>query len=197
MAKKYEHNKGEKTSVDPIRELEDIQTIKRLLRNRPRDLALFTIGINTNLRASDLLRITVGQVRGRKAGEMFGLQERKTKKSRPVHINQAIESVVAALIPTLANQEDDAPLFQSQKGQRQLTTTQLYRLVREWCDAANIEGNFGSHTLRKTWGHTMYKHHGAELPALMEAFEHSSQKITLRYIGLDQKVVTDLFAINV
>jgi hypothetical protein len=37
--------------------------MKRLLANRPRDLALFTLGINTTLRASDLLLITEGQVR--------------------------------------------------------------------------------------------------------------------------------------
>lgn len=49
--------KGSTIKVDPIRKLKDIKAIKKLLANKPRDLALFTIGINTNLRASDLLRL--------------------------------------------------------------------------------------------------------------------------------------------
>lgn len=51
--------KGAKIKVEPIRSLDDIQLIRRMLQEKPRDLALFTIGINTNLRASDLLRLRV------------------------------------------------------------------------------------------------------------------------------------------
>jgi hypothetical protein len=55
--------KGSTIRVDPIRKLKDIKAIKKLLHDKPRDLCLFTMGINTNLRASDLLRITAGMVR--------------------------------------------------------------------------------------------------------------------------------------
>jgi len=50
---------GSSIKVDPIRNKRDIATIKKMLADRPRDPALFTLGINTNLRASDLLRIKV------------------------------------------------------------------------------------------------------------------------------------------
>ena len=55
--------KGSQIKVDPIKKRKDIESIKKLLADNPRNSALFTIGINTNLRASDLLRIKVGQVR--------------------------------------------------------------------------------------------------------------------------------------
>jgi len=45
---------GSKIFAEPIRKLKDIKSIKRFLHNNPRDLALFLILINTNLRASDL-----------------------------------------------------------------------------------------------------------------------------------------------
>ena len=51
--------KGSQIKVDPIKKLKDIKAIKKILANKPRDFALFTIGINTNLRASDLLRLTI------------------------------------------------------------------------------------------------------------------------------------------
>jgi hypothetical protein len=55
--------KGSVIKVDPIKSKKHILTIKKLLADKPLDYALFTIGINTNLRASDLLRIKVGQVK--------------------------------------------------------------------------------------------------------------------------------------
>ncbi|MBT4643763.1 MAG: hypothetical protein HOC09_33585 [Deltaproteobacteria bacterium] len=71
--------KGENNKVDPIKKLKDIQSIKRLLRDKPRDLALFTKGINTNLRASDLCRITVAMVKNLKPGDDFVLKEKKNR----------------------------------------------------------------------------------------------------------------------
>ena len=61
--------KGSTIKVEPIKKGKDIATLKKLLQDRPRDLALFTIGINTNLRASDLLRLKVSQVRHLKSQE--------------------------------------------------------------------------------------------------------------------------------
>ena len=74
--------KGSTTKVEPIRQLKDIKSIKRLLQKSPRDLCLFTFGINTNLRASDMLKITAGQVRGLKPGGELALKEMKTGKHR-------------------------------------------------------------------------------------------------------------------
>lgn len=51
--------KGSQTTVEPIRKPADIKNIKKLLQDSPRNLCLFVLGINTNLRASDLLKIKV------------------------------------------------------------------------------------------------------------------------------------------
>jgi len=49
--------KGDMIRVQPITNIKNLKAIKKLLADKPRDLALFTVGINTNLRASDLLQI--------------------------------------------------------------------------------------------------------------------------------------------
>ena len=86
--------KGSSITVEPIKDLKDIKAIKKLLQNNPRDLCLFTLGINTNLRTSDLLRITAGQVRHLKPGDQLVLKERKTGKHRRIDINKtAIGSI--------------------------------------------------------------------------------------------------------
>jgi len=42
--------KGSRITVEPIRKIEDIKSIKKLLSDRPRDHLLFTMGINNGLR---------------------------------------------------------------------------------------------------------------------------------------------------
>ena len=89
--------KGSQIKVEPIKLKRDIQTIKKLLADKPLDLALFTVGINTNLRASDLLRIKVKQVKDLNPNDEIVLNEKKTKKERRINLNKAcIEAITGA-----------------------------------------------------------------------------------------------------
>lgn len=71
--------KGSHISVEPIRKQKDIKLIKKVLRDSPRNFCLFVLGINTNLRASDLLSIKVHQVRHLQPGEEITLKEKDTQ----------------------------------------------------------------------------------------------------------------------
>ena len=85
MKKGQNHNhpkKGSTIKVEPIETKKDIQTIKKLLADKPLDLALFTVGINTNLRASDLLRIKVKQVKDLNPNDEIVLNEKKNQKGK-------------------------------------------------------------------------------------------------------------------
>ena len=74
MAALNHPKKGDSIKVEPIKAKKDIQNLKKLLSDKPRDLAIFVVGINTNLRASDLLRIKVGQVIATE-GQVGGAEE--------------------------------------------------------------------------------------------------------------------------
>jgi len=54
--------KGQRITVEPIRDEKDIKSIKSLLSDKPRDLLLFTMGINNGLRIGDLLRLKVKEM---------------------------------------------------------------------------------------------------------------------------------------
>lgn len=90
--------KGSQIKVDPIKKLKDIKAIKKILAHKPRDFALFTIGINTNLRASDLLRLKVGQVSDLKAGDAVEIKEKKTSKKQANHIEQNLHQCHTDLV---------------------------------------------------------------------------------------------------
>lgn len=62
-----------------------------------------------------------------------------------------------------------------------------YKILREAADYVSLEG-IGTHTLRKTFGYHFYKQY--KDPALLqEIFNHSSEDITLRYIGVNQDMM--------
>lgn len=74
---------------------------------------MFVVGINTNLRASDLTRVMFGQVRGLKPGELFDLREKKTGKVRPVVLNSDCTTAVGKWLATRPRATDEEPLFVS------------------------------------------------------------------------------------
>jgi len=194
MAALNHPKEGDSIKVEPIRSEKDIKLIKRLLADKPRDLALFTLGINTNLRASDLLRIKVGQVRGHKPGDTFSIgKEMKTGKERLITMNKTVYEAIQGLLATLTDAEDGDALFQSRKGGNELCVPYFNSLVKAWCKEINLKGNYGSHTLRKTFGYIHRTVFNTDIPTLMQMFNHSSQKQTLTYLGIQASEIKDAY----
>lgn len=180
--------KESKIKVEPIKDVKSIKAIKKLLADNPRNLCLFVMGINTNLRASDLLRITAGDVRHLQPGDTLHLKEKKTGKYRAITVNKPVFEAVQRLLQAREYQDADL-LFTGQRGP--LTVPSVNRLVKEWC--ANLPGNYGSHTLRKTWGYHQRVTLGTDIPALMVMFNHSSQKQTLEYLCIQPEEIKSAY----
>jgi integrase len=181
---------GSQIKVDPIRKLKDIDSIKKILADNPRNLALFVLGINTNLRASDLLRITVGQVRGLKPGDELTLKEKKTGKPRRITLNKTCVGALQRLLETRSFEDAD-PLFLGQRGV--LTVPSVHFLVKSWCRAIHLKGNYGSHSLRKTFGYHQRVTFGTDLPTLMTIFNHSTQKQCLAYLCVQPDEIKNVY----
>jgi integrase len=182
---------GSQIRVEPIKSLKDIETIKKLLSDNPLYSALFTIGINTNLRASDLLSIKVSQVRGLKPMDELTLTEKKTGNQRRISLNKTCIDAIKELLATRTYQDNDH-LFIGQRGL--LTVAAVNQLVKKWCKSINLKGNYGSHTLRKTFGYIQRTHFGHSLPELMEVFGHATQRQTLTYLCVQPEEIKKIYA---
>jgi integrase len=79
-----------KHEAEPIRKLDDIKAIKKLLNDNSRNLLLFTLGINNGLRISDILNLKVHQLKNLKPGEYINIQEIKTGKNNIVYVNKEV-----------------------------------------------------------------------------------------------------------
>ena len=184
---------GSSIKVQPIRFKKDIETIKNNLADNPRDLCLFVLGINTAFRANELLSIRVGQVRDLKVGDVLDMRQSKTKAYRQVTLNRRAVEAIQVLLRSRAYEADEF-LFFSRWGER-LGVPEVSRKVKSWCKDIRLDGNYGSHSLRKTWGFWQYKR-GTPIPLLMEAFGHQTQRQTMAYLGIQSMEVAQIFELE-
>lgn len=186
--------KGDIIWVAPLRTQEKIQEIETLLRYEPRNLCFFDLGINSNLRASDLRRLAVGDVMGLKLGDILTLREKKTGKIRKIPLNRKVIKTLSAWLAVHPRADDPkAPLFLSARGDQALTVSSMTRLVKKWCAAVGLSENYGAHSLRKTFGFMQRTVHKTDMATLMTMFNHSSERQTLAYLGVDDDEVHEAF----
>ena len=194
---------GSTIKVEPIRTVQAINKIKSILESNPRNSCLFVVGINTAFRASEMLAIRIGQVRYLTPGDRLEVKQRKTRKYRSVTLNQSAFDAIRRLLSekdraALSKRDasvidDEAFLFTGQRGREALRVSTLNNLVKNWCKKANLKGNFGSHTLRKTWGYMQRKKQDTPVPLLMQTFGHATQRQTIEYLCIQEKEIDNIY----
>ncbi len=182
-------------SVEPIRDKDRIAEIKANLKalSDPRDFLIFTLGVNSALRSSDLLKLRVRDVVDGEGKPLHHIYLRQTKTGGEVKplIN---ESVREALAHYFKNQGRDLGLddllFTSHRTNRPLDNVTLWNLVNLWCKKVGLDGNdrYGSHSLRKTWGFHAWK---MEMPLelISTKLGHKDVQTAMRYIGISQTLI--------
>ena len=180
--------KGDRISVEPIRKIKDIKAISKLTSGNPRDHLLFIMGVNNGLRAGDLIKLKVKQVRYLKVGDTLTIKEGKTGKDNILVINKMVYKALQNYLDTV-QPDDDTFLFASRKGDSHLQSQAVSKLVKKWTRAINLKGNFGAHTLRKTWGYIQRTVHGVGFEIICKRYNHSNPAITMRYLGIQDKEV--------
>lgn len=178
--------------VEPIRDRKRIAQIKNQLRGqgRHRDLLLFTVGINSALRISDLLNLRIhhflderGLIRRR-----FAIKEEKRGKRQEVVINDSIREALGeymAAYPGISSYPNNYVFFNSKANsfREPIKRGQAWKFVTGICTDIGLRGNFGTHSLRKTWGYHA-RMSGVDLALIMYKLNHASLAYTKRYLGI-------------
>ena len=187
--------------VNPIKNLKDIEKIKRYLlkMDNKRNYCLFVVGINVGLRISDLLSLKLDDVFNFKewtAKDEFVIKEQKTDKLRKVKLNSSAKDAIELYINSLNVFSEKDFLFPSQKKGYNLKYQSVNQMINVWMKDCRIKGNYASHSLRKTFAYHLYMNNADNpmiLPYLMKILNHSSQSITLRYIGIEKETINNLY----
>jgi integrase len=167
-------------NVQPLKTVEEIQDMLFMLERfcGKRDKLLFLFGINTGLRASDIVKVRIEDILRK---DHFIVTQKKTRKKRVVELPEGLQKEIEAYCNVLGSKE--GYLFPSRKGSH-ISEIQAYRQLVKAGDMLDRE-DIGTHTMRKTFGYHHYKIN-KDVAILQEIFSHSAPSITLKYIGITQ-----------
>jgi len=191
-------NKAEE--VEPIKKIKDIAKIKQYLigKENKRDYMLFVVGINVGLRAGDLLNLRIKDVlKDSKVVDRVTINEEKTDKRRDFELNKSSKDAILLYIDTLKDMDTNSCLFKSRKGDGALTVESAHKIIKTTLKELGIKGNYGTHTLRKTFAYHIYANNIKTNPSIINTLQkmlnHSSASVTLRYIGITKEVISDVY----
>lgn len=186
--------------VEPIRDKKKIAQIKNLLRGqgRYRDLLLFVVGINTALRVSDLLKLRVGDFLDEDGAikDRFVIREEKRGKRQEVVINDSIREAFGeygGAYPGAAADPNHYVFFNTRTGNfsEPIKRGQVWKFIAAICEDVGLRGNFGTHSLRKTWGYHA-RLQGVDLALIMHKLNHNSLAYTKRYLGITDEELEEV-----
>jgi len=189
--------------VEPIRDVKKIERMKRLMRKegKLKELVLFEIGIKTGLRISDILNLKWNSVFSELGSdpafrEVISIKEKKTRKAKQFHLSDNVRKVILEFwVSNQLRYEDYIFLSDSNNvvNTHQAWSRQyVWQFLNDYAYRVGIRDRIGAHTLRKTFGYHAFKN-GVDLSLLMRIFNHSSQAVTLRYIGITQDQIDDVY----
>ncbi len=176
--------------VSPITSQRDLAKIRKILKDKPRDLLLLNLGVNTGLRVQDILSLRVKQVRNVPLGGRIVIREKKTRKENIILVNKVILASLNAYFEAFPEARDDDYVFKSRKGRNYpLTTYAVTQMVQRWCDSIGLKINAGAHTLRKTFCWMQRTVYGTSWEQICDRLNHSAPAITRRYLGIKKEEI--------
>lgn len=173
--------------VEPIRNKVDIQRIIDYFKanNKEKYAVLFTLGVNSGLRVSDLLGFKVKDVYNKTS---IMLREQKTGKGKIFPLKDELQTLLNDFCKDRNPQEW---LFTGRHGLK-LDRIIVYKTIVQACKDLNINANVGTHTMRKTFGYHHYKQFH-DIALLQTIFNHYSPVVTKRYIGITQDEINESY----
>lgn len=178
--------------VLPIKDTQVLHEVEDCLRNNfkfgLRNYTIFKIGLVTMLRVSDLLALRRNEVFNTDQSIKLNAftVDKKTKKHNILYLKPAFNDLAIYIKWLDQNYPDSEWLFpSSQHPDQHVSIKQYYKVIRRVGDLLGID-YLGTHTMRKTGAYRVYVQSNYDIGLVMSLLNHSSQAMTLRYLGLDQ-----------
>jgi len=152
--KRIPWNKGKLTGAKPPLRQKHVWAIRTKLQidQRPRDLAMFNLAIDSKLRGCDVVAIKVEDVAPNGyAVDRATVRQKKTGRPVRFELTDQTRQAVDDYIRT-AGKKPGGFLFTARRRQEdRMTTRQYARLLSEWIAGIGLDPHqFGTHSLRRT-----------------------------------------------
>jgi len=181
-------NKGKLVGQKPPLTQQEIWSIRLRLgaAERPRDLALFNLAIDSKLRACDLLAMKVSDVAsGGQINSRATVLQQKTKRSVRFELTARTRESIATWVQ-IADLGPSSFLFPSRiRSSLHLSTRQYARIVDGWIAGIGLkQARYGTHSMRRTKATLIYRR-TKNLRAVQLLLGHSKLDSTVRYLGIE------------
>ena len=180
--------------VLPIKDDEVLKQVQDTLLNNfksgRRNYTIFQVGKATLLRVSDVLRLKQADVfddYGAIKQHAF-IKDKKTGKRNTLYLKPVMMDLVMYQQWLKRNGYEGTTewLFPSTtRPQKHIDERQFYNVMAKVGDLLDIN-YLGTHTMRKTGGYRVYVQSNYNIGLVMKLLNHSSEAMTLAYLGLDQ-----------
>ncbi len=192
-------------TTQPVRDIVELKKIKRYYREvkpNKRNFLLIICGLNTALRISDILKLRWKDVYNENLLSFkshIDVKEQKTGKKTTVFINNNLKEALASFLKDIIAKKGklcdvmEQFIFLGQKStDKPISRIQAFRIISEAAKKCLLSHKVSCHSLRKTFGYHAWKK-GVSPALLTSIYNHSSYKITTRYLGIEQDDRDEVF----
>ena len=181
-------NKGKLVGQKAPFKLTEIWAIRVRLhvQRRLRESALFNLGIDSKLRACDLVSLRVRDVcHGDRVAGRAVVMQHKTQRPVQFEITPPTREAVETWIRCAGLKSDDH-LFPSRVHRLpHLGTRQYARIVHGWVEQIGLDpATYGTHSIRRTKPTLVYRR-TKNLRAVQLLLGHTKLESTVRYLGIE------------
>ena len=183
-----------KQLVLPIKDsyvLSEVQdTLLHNFRAGVRNYTIFQVGKATLLRVSDVLRLKQSDVfddNGEIKRHAF-IKDKKTGKQNTLYLRPVMNDLTNYknwLVQKNYYQQTPWLFPSTRNPQKHIDERNYYDIMFKTGKLLNIP-YLGTHTMRKTGAYRVYVQSNYNIGLVMKLLNHSSEQVTLNYLGLDQ-----------
>lgn len=169
-----------------LREVED--TLLNNFRYGRRNYTIFQLGKATLLRVSDVLALRRNEIYENDGTikKNAYIKDKKTGKPNILYLKPVKQDLMDYFVWLKENNIESEWLFPSTRDHsRHITEKQYYKVMHKVGDLLGIN-YLGTHTMRKTGAYRVYTQTNYNIGLVMMLLNHSSEEMTLKYLGLDQ-----------
>ena len=181
-----------KQLVLPIKDSNVLHEVEDTLLNNfkygRRNYTIFQVGKATLLRVSDVLALRRAEIfkNDGAINKNAYIRDKKTNKPNILYLKPVKQDLIDYFQWLTKNNIQSEWLFPSIKNpNRHITEKQFYKIMAKTGDLLGIN-YLGTHTMRKTGAYRVYTQTNYNIGLVMSLLNHSSEAMTLKYLGLDQ-----------
>ena len=181
-----------KQVVLPIKDSNVLHEVQDTLLNNfqfgRRNYTIFQVGKATLLRVSDLLALRRNEIFDDDGSikKTAYIRDKKTNKPNILYLKPVKQDLQDYYAWLQKNNIRSEWLFPSTTHHdRHITEKQFYKIMAKVGDLLGIN-YLGTHTMRKTGAYRVYTQSNYNIGLVMTLLNHSSEAMTLKYLGLDQ-----------